>query len=177
MASPWWTALPAHTPVGCSADPVCWSAGFRLVCGSPAVLLQIGCVTCVNAYVSGGGFVWAAKLKERGINSILDHNHCQKLHCRVVKQHRIEGTTVINKNKTCVCETKSKYHPVEHVMSVWWEEPIDELTVQVWLLYHHLNFKCSLFVSGTELRTDRRTNRQTDDPITKCPRRTFQAGA
>ena len=68
-----------------------------------------------------------------------------------------------------------------HVMSVKCEEPIDELTVQVWLLYHHPNFKyCTLFVSGTELRTDRltdrQTDRQTDDPITRCPRRTFQAG-
>ena len=58
-------------------------------------------------------------------------------------------------------------------MSVKCEEPIDELTVQVWLLYHHQNFKyCTLFVSGTELRTDR----QTDDPITRCPWRTFQIG-
>ena len=49
--------------------------------------------------------------------------------------------------------TKSKYgknllvlpfdpaHPQGHVMSVKCEEPIDELTVQVWLPYHHLNFK------------------------------------
>ena len=35
------------------------------------------------------------------------------------------------------------------------------------------NFKyCTLFVSGTELRTDGRT----DDPMNRCPRRTFQAG-
>ena len=50
-----------------------------------------------------------------------------------------------------------------HVMSVKCEEPIDDLTIQVWLLYHHPNFKyCTLFVSGTELRTNRRTIRQTD---------------
>ena len=62
-------------------------------------------------------------------------------------------------------------------MSVKCEEPIDELTVQVWLLYHYPNFKYrTLFVSGTELQTNRQTNRQTDDPITRCPRRTFQAG-
>ena len=66
-------------------------------------------------------------------------------------------------------------------MSVKCEKPIDELTVQVWLLYHHPNFKyCTLFVSGMELRTDgqtdRRTNIQTNDPITRYPRRTFQAG-
>ena len=54
-------------------------------------------------------------------------------------------------------------HPPGHVMSVKFEEPIDELTVQVWLLYHHPNFKyCTLFVSGTELRTDKQTNGQTD---------------
>ena len=68
-------------------------------------------------------------------------------------------------------------HPQGHVMSVKCEQPIDELTVQVWLLYHNLNFKyCTLFLSGTELRTDWQTNGQTDDPITRCPRRTFQAG-
>ena len=50
-------------------------------------------------------------------------------------------------------------------MSVKCEEPIDELTVQVWLLYHHPNFKyCTLFVSGTEKRTDRRTNQLLDAP-------------
>ena len=78
-------------------------------------------------------------------------------------------------------------NPQGHGLSVKCEEPIDELTVQVWLLYHHPNFKyCTLclFVNGTELRTDRWTDRrtdrqtdgQTDDPITRCPRRTFQAG-
>ena len=46
-------------------------------------------------------------------------------------------------------------HPQGHEMSVKCEEPIDELTVQVWLLYHHPNFRyCTLFESGTELRTD-----------------------
>ena len=79
--------------------------------------------------------------------------------------------------------------PQGRVMSVKCEQPLDELTVQVWYLYHHPNFKyCTLIVSGTELRTDgqtdgrtdRQTNGQTDgrtdDPITRCPRRTFQAG-
>ena len=47
-------------------------------------------------------------------------------------------------------------------MSVKCEEPIDEPTVQVWLLYDHPNFKyCALFVSGAELRTDRQTNGRT----------------
>ena len=54
--------------------------------------------------------------------------------------------------------TKSKYgknlfksyiltqpDPQGHVMLVKCEEPIDELTVQVWLLYNHPNFKyCTL---------------------------------
>ena len=73
----------------------------------------------------------------------------------------------------------SKFHiltlpdPQGHGMSVKCEQPIDELTVQVWLLYDHPNFKyCTLFVSGTELRTDG----QTEDPNTRYPRRTFQAG-
>ena len=43
------------------------------------------------------------------------------------------------------------------------EQPLDELTVQVWLLYDHPNFKyCTLFISGAELRTDKRTERWTD---------------
>ena len=72
-------------------------------------------------------------------------------------------------------------HPQGHVMSVKCEQPLDELTVQGWLLYDHTNFKyCTLFISGTELRTDRQTDRRTDgrtdDPNTRCPRRTFQAG-
>ena len=36
-------------------------------------------------------------------------------------------------------------NPQGQVMSEKCEEPIDELTVQVWLLYHHPNFKyCTL---------------------------------
>ena len=54
-------------------------------------------------------------------------------------------------------------HPQGHVLSVKCEEPIDELTVQVWLLYHNPNFKyCTLFASGTELRTNGQMDRQTD---------------
>ena len=52
-----------------------------------------------------------------------------------------------------------------------------ELIVYVWLLYHHPNFKyCTLLISGTDKRTDRWTDEQTDDPNARCPRRTFQAG-
>ena len=82
---------------------------------------------------------------------------------------------VFVKHRWPLAATKSKYgknlfesyiltppHPQGHVMSVKCEEPIDEFTVQVWLLYHHPNFKyCTLFVSGTELRTDGRMNGQT----------------
>ena len=73
--------------------------------------------------------------------------------------------------------TKSKYSknlkvlhfdpapPQGHVMSVKCEEPIDKLTVQVWLLYHHPNFRyCTFFVSGKELRTNRSTIRLLDAP-------------
>ena len=43
------------------------------------------------------------------------------------------------------------------VMSVKFEEPLDELTVQVRLLYHHPYFKYrTSFVSRTELLTDKR---------------------
>ena len=96
------------------------------------------------------------------------------------------------KNETCVCETqmppvatKSNYgktlkshililpHPKGYVMSVKSEQPLDKLTVQVWLLYDHSNFKyCTLFISGTELY--RMENRLTDN--TRCPQGTFQVG-
>ena len=57
-------------------------------------------------------------------------------------------------------------------MSVKCEEPIDEPTLQVWLLYHHPYFKyCTLFVSWAELRTDKQTNRRTDK---QTDRRTIQ---
>ena len=70
--------------------------------------------------------------------------------------------------------------PSGYGMSVKCEESIDELTVQVWLLYHHPSFKyCTLFVNGTKLQTDRqtdrRTDKRTDNPITRCPWQTFQA--
>ena len=58
-------------------------------------------------------------------------------------------------------------------MSMKCEQPLNELTVQVLLLYDQPNFKyCTLNVSRTELRTDG----QKDDPNTRCSRRTFQAG-
>ena len=54
-------------------------------------------------------------------------------------------------------------HPQGHVMSVKCEQPLDELTVQVWLQYDHQNFKyCTLNVSGTELQTDKRMDKRTD---------------
>ena len=62
-------------------------------------------------------------------------------------------------------------HPKGHVMSVKCEELIDELTVQVG--YGVIIQTLNIALCGTELRTDR----QMDDPITRCPRRTFKAGA
>ena len=59
-------------------------------------------------------------------------------------------------------------HPQGHVMPVKCEQPLDELTVEVWLLlFDHPNFKyCTLFISGTELdgQTDRRTIQTLDAP-------------
>ena len=54
-------------------------------------------------------------------------------------------------------------HLQGHVMSVKCEQPLDELTVQVWLLYDHPNFEyCTLFIRGTELQTDRRMDGRMD---------------
>ena len=64
-------------------------------------------------------------------------------------------------------------NPQWYVMPVKYEQPLDELTVQVWLLYDRPNFRyCTLLISGTELWTYKRT----DNPNTRCPRRTFQDG-
>ena len=75
----------------------------------------------------------------------------------------------------CVCETRmppaaimsksvkisksyilTLHHPKEHVVSVKCEQPLNEIKVQVWLLYAHPSFKyCTLTVSGKELWTDK----------------------
>ena len=113
-----------------------------------------------------------------------------------INAHDSKSVLSLLVNKTCVSETRmppaatksnmakisksyilTLHHPQGHGMSVKCEEPLYEITVQVWLLYHHSNFKyCPLFESRKELRTDRLTNGQTDDPITRCPQRTCQAG-
>ena len=57
-------------------------------------------------------------------------------------------------------------HPKGHVMSAKCDEPIDELAVQVWLLYHHPNFKCcTLLYAGRNYgQTDGQTIRLLDAP-------------
>ena len=55
-------------------------------------------------------------------------------------------------------------HPQGHVMSVKCEQPLDELKVQVWLLYDPPNFKYIVlhFVYKWDWITDGRTDGQTD---------------
>ena len=62
-----------------------------------------------------------------------------------------------------------------HVMSVNYEQPFDELTVQVWLFYDHPNFK-HVQVGRNYGQTDWKTDGRTDDPINRCSRHIFQAG-
>ena len=66
-------------------------------------------------------------------------------------------------------------------MSVKCEQPLDELTVQVWLLYDHPNLKyCTLFVKDTELCTDRQMDGRTDKRTIQtldAPSRPFRPGA
>ena len=61
-------------------------------------------------------------------------------------------------------------------MSVKCKQPLDELTVQVWLLYDHPNFKhCTkFFVRGTELRTNGQTDGRSDS---KMPQQNPKLGA
>ena len=73
-------------------------------------------------------------------------------------------------------------HPQGQGMSVKCEEPLNELTVQVWLLNLHPNFNYwTLFVSGTELRTNRQTDGQVTDGQTirllDAPGGPFRPGA
>ena len=87
------------------------------------------------------------------------------------------AATKLKSGKICKSKILTPPHPKGDAMSEECEQLLDELRVQVWLLYDHPNFKyCTLFVSGTELRTDRQTDGRTDDPNTRCPQRTFQAG-
>ena len=73
---------------------------------------------------------------------------------------RQQSQTMAKISKSYILTTPE---PQGHVMSVRCEQPLDELIAQVWLLYDHQNFKyCTLFISGTELRTDGRTNGRTD---------------
>ena len=67
-------------------------------------------------------------------------------------------------------------------MPVKCEQRLDELIVQVWLLFDPPNFKyCTLFVSGTELRrqtdgrTDGRMDGQTDGRTDKRTIQTLDA--
>ena len=46
-------------------------------------------------------------------------------------------------------------------MSAKCDEPIDEIAVQVWLMYYHPNFKYCTLYAGQNI-TDRQTDRQTD---------------
>ena len=88
----------------------------------------------------------------------------------------------LGSNKVKIWQKSQSYiltqpHPTGHVMSVTCVEPIGELAVQVWLLYHHPNFKyCTLFVSGTELWTDKRTDRRMIR-LLDAPGRPFRPGA
>ena len=69
----------------------------------------------------------------------------------------------LRKRRNMVAFILTPPHPQGHVMSVKCEQPLDEQTVRIWLLYDHPTFKsCTLFISGTELRTDKRTDGRTD---------------
>ena len=75
------------------------------------------------------------------------------------------------------CQILTPPHPKGHVMSVRCEQPLDEHTVQVWLLYDHPYFiYCTLNVSGTELRTDKQTDGQTIQTL-DAPGGPFRPGA
>ena len=69
-------------------------------------------------------------------------------------------------------------HRQGHVMSVKCAEPIVELTVKFGYCIITLTLYIALCKRDgiTERQTDGQTDGRTDDPITRCPRWTFQAG-
>ena len=70
-----------------------------------------------------------------------------------------------------------KYHTQGHVLSGKCEQLLNELTVQVWLLYDHWNFKyCTLYLSRTELRTNRWADRRTTIRLLDAPGGPFRLG-
>ena len=70
--------------------------------------------------------------------------------------------------------------PQGHGMSGKCEEPIDEPTVQVWLLYHHQNFLyCTCTLYHNYQQTDKQTDRQMDGQMIKslyAPGEPFRLG-
>ena len=67
--------------------------------------------------------------------------------------------------------------PQGHVISGRGEQPLDELTSQVWLLYHHPNFKyCIFYVSWQNYRrTDKLTDGRTIQ-LLDAPKGPFSRG-
>ena len=115
-----------------------------------AILLHVPCVL-------GPDLIWNSNVFFSG-NLKLTRHVFVKHGCPRQQQ----GQTIAKISKSYILTPP---HPQGHVMSVKYEQPLDELTVQVWLLYDHPNFKyCTLFKSGTELRTDGQTYRQTYGP-------------
>ena len=79
----------------------------------------------------------------------------------VILTRSLQQTRHVYETRMPPAATKSKYgkicksyiltSPLGHGMWVKCEQTIYELTVQVWLLYDHHNFKyCTLFVRGME---------------------------
>ena len=60
------------------------------------------------------------------------------------------------------------------MISVYCEQPLDELTVHIWLLYANPNLNIALYIGGTELCTE--MDKQTDHPITNVPSGPFGLG-
>ena len=70
---------------------------------------------------------------------------------------RQQSQTMAKISKSYILTTP---HPRGHAMSVKCVQPLDELTVQVWLLYDHPNFKYCTLVYKRDGITDRRTDRR-----------------
>ena len=105
--------------------------------------------------------------KRKSVQNFEVISRAQFLHGAVFKQDVFVKFGCPRKQSQNMAKSQKSYiftPPQGHVMLVKSEEPLDELTVQGWLLYDHLIFKyCTLYVRGTELQTkDKQRDKQTD---------------
>ena len=107
-------------------------------------------------YICNMFLIWMYVWKVHATDTFKAYNICQ-----LIINANITKITLMNENRHVFVKPRWQQsentakisksyiltppHPQGHLMSVKCEEPIDELTVKVWLLYHHSNFNYCTF--------------------------------